>query len=392
MWRLSEALFYQVAVALALPLIAAYVALAWYHFWAGRRLFNGPGRIAATLGLVTAPLAALRLAWLVWRSESSTAPLALLYAPLYSAILGGVVFLLAWSLATAGRASRRLLRREEALTRLSAVRLAVALVVLSVGAAGALREGQRQALVGRASDPRHRAEELRALYQQLISSPDPLVLAALASHPALPPPVLADLARQAAPGLRRPARSPLWLLGKDLEPDSVLERVAVHPNTPAESLELLAADESPEVAAAVARNPKVPGQALTKLAQRPEAAVALAVVANPGTAAEVLELLASHPEPGVRERVARSPRTAASLLEALSRDPSWVVRGSVALNPRTPPQALAGLVDDRDERVRFYLATNPRTPRRALEALAQDQDEKVRRYAAQNLATRDDGE
>jgi hypothetical protein len=105
---------------------------------------------------------------------------------------------------------------------------------------------------------------------------------------------------------------------------------------------------------------------------------------NPNTPPETLTILARDEYSGVRWNVARNPNTPPETLTILARDENYDVRRRVALNPNTPPETLTSLARDKDCLVRWRVANNPNTPPETLTILAQDEDSGVRYRVAQN--------
>ena len=90
--------------------------------------------------------------------------------------------------------------------------------------------------------------------------------------------------------------------------------LALNPNTPTETLNLLATDENSSVRREVARNPNTP--------------------------VETLKVLATDKDSGVRSRVARNPNTPVETLKVLATDEYSDVRYEVAQNPNYKTQTL----------------------------------------------------
>jgi hypothetical protein len=83
------------------------------------------------------------------------------------------------------------------------------------------------------------------------------------------------------------------------------------------------------------------------------------IVNNPNTPPETLTLLANDEAYEVRRGVACNPNTPPEALERLANDEAWYVRWRVAMNTNTPPETLARLADDEDSDVRFAATNNP---------------------------------
>ncbi len=86
-----------------------------------------------------------------------------------------------------------------------------------------------------------------------------------------------------------------------------------------------------------------------------------ALADNPNTPPETLALLANDEEYWVRYRVAQNPNTSPETLERLANDNNIYVRWHVAFNHNTLPETLACLADD-GYYVRLGVANNPNTP------------------------------
>jgi hypothetical protein len=80
---------------------------------------------------------------------------------------------------------------------------------------------------------------------------------------------------------------------------------------------------------------------------------------NPNTPPETLTLLARDEDLSVRCRVALNPNTPTETLTILARDEDWGVRWSVAWNPNTPSESLVILAQDEDDDVRNGATQNP---------------------------------
>lgn len=135
--------------------------------------------------------------------------------------------------------------------------------------------------------------------------------------------------------------------------------LALFPDTPAESLKILAEDDDCEVRRAAALNPNTPAESLKILAEDDDFEVREAPASNLNTPAESLKILAEHWDYGVREAVAANPNTPATLLKALATDDEVSVRRAVAKNPFTPVEVLAVLATDEAEGVRKAARNNP---------------------------------
>jgi hypothetical protein len=80
---------------------------------------------------------------------------------------------------------------------------------------------------------------------------------------------------------------------------------------------------------------------------------------NPNTPPETLTILARDEDWRVRYGVACNPNTPPETLTILARDGDSYVRHGVAKNPNTPPETLTILARDVDCLVRYGVACNP---------------------------------
>ena len=112
---------------------------------------------------------------------------------------------------------------------------------------------------------------------------------------------------------------------------------------------------------------------------------------NPNTPVETLKVLATDKNCCVRYGAALNPNTPPETLKVLETDnyqsptdKNYNVRYYVAQNPNTPPETLKVLATDKNSNVRYYVAQNPNTPPETLKVLATDEDYNVRYWVAQN--------
>jgi len=80
---------------------------------------------------------------------------------------------------------------------------------------------------------------------------------------------------------------------------------------------------------------------------------------NPNTPVETLKVLATDESYSVRSWVARNPNTSPETLKVLATDEVYGVRSGVAQNPNTPVETLKVLATDEDYSVRYRVAQNP---------------------------------
>jgi hypothetical protein len=116
---------------------------------------------------------------------------------------------------------------------------------------------------------------------------------------------------------------------------SLYEKVelAKNPNTPVETLKVLATDKNADVRCGVARNPNTPVEIVKILATDKDSWVRYGVAQNPNTPVETLKVLATDNYCDVRWEVAKNPNTPVETLKVLATDKNANVRGWVAENP-----------------------------------------------------------
>jgi hypothetical protein len=116
--------------------------------------------------------------------------------------------------------------------------------------------------------------------------------------------------------------------------------LAQNPNTPPETLTLLARDENEDVRCYVAQNPNTPPEILTLLARDKDGDVRWGVALNHNTPPEILTILARDEYWGVRCGLADNPNTPPETLTILARDTHWNVRCGVAVNPNATREVI----------------------------------------------------
>jgi hypothetical protein len=215
-----------------------------------------------------------------------------------------------------------------------------------------------------ATNPGVPQEVLRALTSNPL---DRVVRAQAARHPALPPALLEELARDRAPGVR--------------------SGTAQNPRAPVALLEALAGDKTGMVRAGVASNPGAPLELLTVLARDPHPRVRQLAAANPALPAELLPALAQAREIAVRAAVAARPACPEALLLSLARDRADAVRRVVAENPGTPLEALLSL--SRNKSTHWWLLRNPSLPLSLLRELCSSDNAHLRTAALRKLRHRE---
>jgi hypothetical protein len=105
---------------------------------------------------------------------------------------------------------------------------------------------------------------------------------------------------------------------------------------------------------------------------------------NPNTPVETLKVLATDKDFWVRSRVAQNPNTPVETLKVFATDEFPWVRWGVAQNPNTPVETLKVLATDKFYRVLWEVAKNPNTPVETLIVLATDEFSGVRSRVAEN--------
>lgn len=172
-------------------------------------------------------------------------------------------------------------------------------------------------------------------------------------------------------------------------------RLADDPYTPTDVLDLLAADDVPDVRRRVAANPSTPAGTLTRMAadhpfisegtrnrgRNPEnpdvetnRAVLVTIAGNPASPPETLAGLSRNVWNDVRRSAASNSQVPPDSLARLAGDAIAVVRAAAAVNPSSSPETLGALSRDPDPRVRSLLAARADLPAGLLAELANDPD------------------
>jgi hypothetical protein len=99
---------------------------------------------------------------------------------------------------------------------------------------------------------------------------------------------------------------------------------------------------------------------------------------NPNTPSETLAILARDKKWNVRCGVAANPNTSPETLALLAKDDTSNIRKYVAKNLNAPPETLTRLASDKNSYVRFNVSQNPNTTPEALIILAEDKVSYVR--------------
>ncbi|MEX3951056.1 hypothetical protein AB4Y40_25275 [Paraburkholderia sp. EG287B] len=188
----------------------------------------------------------------------------------------------------------------------------------------------------------------------------------LALQARTPPEILAQLARDADPGVRRAA--------------------ALNTHTPAGALIGLCFDAQAIVRRVVAARHDLPLQVVDWLTGNADPWVRRTLARNPACPPEWLERLVSDSESEVRRAVARHAHCPARLVAQLAADPVAWVRAGVALREDLPGALMRRLCTDEDVDVLSAIAHHPATPQAQLARLAAHPAAEVRRSVILNRA------
>ncbi len=199
--------------------------------------------------------------------------------------------------------------------------------------------------------------------------------------------------------------NPEWLEWMLTIPDSpfVQRLAALHPNTPAVTLDNLVTSGYGEFVAQngrapvallmalwfdetmripLARNPHLPLGLQEKLSTDLDWEVREALAKNPHLHVETMARLLTDEDWDVQEALARNPSITPNWLASLAQSDWFATREAVADHPLTPPSALEQLVHDLDEEVRFTAALNANVPTNALLWCAEQPDWRLRAAAS----------
>jgi hypothetical protein len=196
----------------------------------------------------------------------------------------------------------------------------------------------------------HHPNASDALRETLATSDSIPKRAIAATVPTLAPHLLARLARDPHPSVRR--------------------AVALHPAIDPTTLSALAQDEDPEVRLALSARPDAPSP------PDPERLAYIASHATHGSGAPI-SWDAAH-------ELARYAHTPPAILHALARLPYAAIGELIAAHPRAAPRTLTQLAHHGDARVRGEVAANPNTPVEALEVLSRARDDAMRARIAKH--------
>lgn len=179
----------------------------------------------------------------------------------------------------------------------------------------------------------------------------------VAHHPKTPPPILEQLAEQAA----------------------VRRLLAVHPNTPPKVLSRFARDPDSSLRVRVARNPALHARSMAKLATDPDWEVREALAANPGLTDEAIRLLAQNQwNEEIGLSLVGQRRIPAEILAQMAEWPNTRLRRKVARHFKTSAAVLSRLANEADPLVRLEVAAHFATPADVRRRLSQDAHPLVR--------------
>ena len=237
----------------------------------------------------------LRGVFFILTSRSSTAGIGFLFLPFYSFAVAIIAYLVSWSLFCLARFFNS--RREKTSDKLSIfLPVVVALLMLSVTGFTAQKWIARNWLLNTAASTSIDAVELEAILERAISCHDLEVLSKLAKNPKTP---TNDLIR-------------IY--------DSCKDRVAEF--NPLEYM----------VFFSLAQNPQTPSDTLAVLAECQQSTIRVMVGMNPDTPNETLYQLAKDKDDQVRTWLATNPKIPKELLLQLAEDPDRIVRNYAGTN------------------------------------------------------------
>lgn len=268
----------------------------------------------------------------IFESSSSTAAIGLVFVPFLA--IAAMVFAGIWGLALGCVASS--LRRVQ--HYVPGLLLTAWVFALAVPAAAGWEIWRGLALQDAVrAVPHMAADELDEAFAHSRWNRDRFFLGALAQNPAASPALLEGIAALPDEALYETMGS-LWdVMGKNTKGAAVMQLVADHSHTRADTLARLA----------------------------------------DGTHAD-----------RVRYELAKNPNTPPEVLQRWLNSTDYLVQWGLALNPQTPPDVMERLARSQDRYVRLNLTYNPATPQALLEWLARDPDQTLARNAALALERR----
>jgi hypothetical protein len=230
------------------PVLCAAIPFALATARAGVSVTTAP-RIAARTAIAATIAFALWLAILLVRTREAMFLVSFITIPVAAGLFGGGVFFFAWALVHAIAAIRG--GQASAPYALLADAVVIAGIVFTINYA--LTDVRLSRIASAQPD------DLRTIYET--NRGDRVITAAIASRGGTPPDVLAAIASDPSPELRRDPQGYRDLVRDDRK--AVLVHVAENPSTPPAALARLIHDPATRVADAAARNPHTPLEAIS---------------------------------------------------------------------------------------------------------------------------------
>ena len=147
-----------------------------------------------------------------------------------------------------------------------------------------------------------------------------------------------------------------------------------NPDTPPETLDRLATNESYSIRQGVAEHPRTKLETLNQLKTDNNINVREKVAANPNISSEIIEELSQDSMAAVRQAIVNNPQTSMTILNKLTSDRSDCVRGAIALRKDISESIALALANDSSAYVRQRLVCNPNISAKILELLSKDVD------------------
>jgi hypothetical protein len=203
--------------------------------------------------------------------------------------------------------------------------------------------------------------------------------------------------RRAVSRQKKLPKSVLAVLAVDDSSWSIRHRAAYDPETPSESLVLIAKGKDTTCVAAAARNPSLPASALVELSTHPDMYVRASVASNINTPSATLEAMSDGEVEVLWEIAGNLAATRATITKISARSGStfWEHIGGnetverylderLATHPATPPALIEKIATSRDSYYRFLCCQNPMISKALLRKLSKDKDDGVRERAEQH--------
>ncbi|MBZ5592530.1 MAG: HEAT repeat domain-containing protein [Acidobacteriia bacterium] len=293
----------------------------------------------------------------IFHSTSSTAAIGILFVP-FAMVFGGAAGAVVGFAAFHAVHVRERMRQGVRAGALAAASMAL----LAFGFIYAFHQARRIQAFHRYQQAEN-PEALAAAAEENRAAKDTFLLSAIAANAKTPTDSLLRIARDPDPALHHKRRE--WINMFDRDQLAVMRKVVRNPNSPVETLVILAASPDDYVLADVcadkrtpeailrhkcapndsylvhwslAGNPSAPVDLLEALPRTKDKYVAHGLAYNPNTPLPVLRELAKHEDPLVRQGVAVNPSADTTLLTELSRDPvDYVSRAAVNRLQRKSP-------------------------------------------------------